>query len=75
LIIAGLILWLKKKVFFSEITPTPESVQVKFSPADWDLRLGCLWDMPVARGYYLAGITNVRCWHTADIGMKQTGDR
>lgn len=53
----------EKKVFFSEITPTPESGQLKFSSAEWDLRLGCLWDMPVAKGDYLAGITNVRCWH------------
>lgn len=66
LIIAGLILWLKKKVIFSEITPTPESGQLKFSPAEWDLLLGCLWGMPVARGDYLAGIKNVRCWHEAD---------
>lgn len=40
----------EKKVFFSEITRIPESSQLKFSPAEWDLRLGSLWDMPVARG-------------------------
>ncbi|HBR2801021.1 TPA: glycosyl transferase [Klebsiella pneumoniae] len=38
-----------EKVYFSEITLTPESGQLKFSPAEWDLRLGCLWDMPLAR--------------------------
>lgn len=36
-----------ESVYFSEITLTPESGQLKFSPAEWDLRLGCLWDMPV----------------------------
>ncbi|EQA1590684.1 ATP-grasp fold amidoligase family protein [Enterobacter hormaechei] len=38
-----------ESVYFSEITLTPESGQLKFSPAEWDLRLGCLWDMPIAR--------------------------
>ncbi|MBM1020681.1 MULTISPECIES: ATP-grasp fold amidoligase family protein [unclassified Enterobacter] len=38
-----------ERVYFSEITLTPESGQLKFSPAEWDLRLGCLWDMPVMR--------------------------
>jgi len=38
-----------ERVYFSEITLTPESGQLKFSPAEWDLRLGCLWDMPIAR--------------------------
>ncbi|HDI3023821.1 glycosyltransferase [Cronobacter sp. EKM101R] len=36
-------------VYFSEITLTPESGQLKFCPAEWDLRLGCLWDLPVMR--------------------------
>lgn len=35
-----------ERVYFSEITLTPESGQMKFSPAEWDLRLGCLWKMP-----------------------------
>ena len=38
-----------ERVYFSEITLTPESGQLKFRPAEWDLRLGCLWDMPVRR--------------------------
>lgn len=38
-----------ERVYFSEITLTPESGQLKFSPSEWDLRLGCLWDMPVTR--------------------------
>lgn len=36
----------KEEVYFSEITLTPESGQLKFSPAEWDLRLGRLWKMP-----------------------------
>ncbi|NTZ51065.1 glycosyltransferase [Citrobacter gillenii] len=38
-----------ERVYFSEITLTPESGQLKFRPAEWDLRLGCLWNMPVTR--------------------------
>lgn len=38
-----------ERVYFSEITLTPESGQLKFHPAEWDLRLGSLWDMTVMR--------------------------
>ena len=36
-----------ERVYFSEITLTPESGQLKFSHAEWDLRLGRLWNMPI----------------------------
>ncbi|HBT6110909.1 glycosyltransferase [Klebsiella pneumoniae] len=38
-----------ERVYFSEITLTPESGQLKFSHAEWDLRLGRLWNMPIIR--------------------------
>ncbi|HBQ7478345.1 TPA: hypothetical protein L8Q78_005576, partial [Klebsiella pneumoniae] len=38
-----------ERVYFSEITLTPESGQLKFSHAEWDLRLGRLWNMPIMR--------------------------
>lgn len=34
-----------EKIYFSEITLTPESGQIKFNPRDWDAHTGKLWNL------------------------------